>query len=77
MVFRVTLSGHCFRPWATAVAIGVLAAMVETQTDTTLLEQGLNAVSLASVSARLDVGRLWALPSRRRLQQPRETWCLC
>ena len=58
MVFRVTLSGHCFRPWATAVAIGVLAAMVETQTDTTLLEQVVSTPLLTWV--RQTLGWIWA-----------------
>ena len=58
MVFRVTLSGHCFRPWATALAIGMLAAMVGTQPDVTLWEQPVSTPTLTCV--RQALGWMWA-----------------
>ena len=58
MVFRVTLSGRSFRPWATALAIGVLAAMVGTQPDVTLWEQPVSTPVLTCV--RQVLGWMWA-----------------
>ena len=58
MVFRVTLSGHCFRPWATALAIGMLAAMVGTQPDVTLWEQPVSLPVLTCI--RQALGWMWA-----------------
>lgn len=51
------LHGHRFRTWATALAIGVLAATVGTQPDVTLWEQPAVAISLAFV--RQALGWLW------------------
>ncbi len=58
MVFRVILSRRSFRPWATALAIGVLAAMVGTQPDVTLWEQPASTPVLTCV--RQALGWMWA-----------------
>ena len=57
MVFRVILSGHSFRPWATALAIGLLAAMVGTQPDVTLWGQPAAMAALTCV--RQALGWTW------------------
>lgn len=58
MVSPVTLSGHSFRPWASALVIGVLATMVETQPDVFLWEQGDSTPVLTCV--RRALGWMWA-----------------
>ena len=58
MVFRMMPSAGNFRPWATALATGVLAATVGTQLDTNLWEQPVPTLVLAWV--RHALGWLWA-----------------
>ena len=57
MVFRVMLSSGSFRPWATALAIGLLAATVGTQPDVTLWEQPVSTLVLTWV--RYAFGWMW------------------
>ena len=57
MVSWVILSGHSFRPWATALAIGLLAAMVGTQPDVTLWEQPTSTPVLTCI--RQALGWMW------------------
>ena len=58
MVFRVRPTSGRYRPWATALAIGLLAAMVEIHTDTTLWEQSVSTPTLTCV--RQALGWMWA-----------------
>ena len=58
MVSWVTPSGRSFRPWVTALAIGLLAAMVETQPDVTLWEQPVSLPVLTCI--RQALGWMWA-----------------
>ena len=58
MVFRVMLSRGSFRPWATALTTGVLAATVGTQPDVTLWEQSVSTLVLTWV--RYALGWMWA-----------------
>ena len=58
MVFRVMLSSGSFRPWATALATGVLVATVGTQPDVTLWEQPVSTLVLTWV--RYALGWMWA-----------------
>ena len=58
MVFRVMLSSGSFRPWATALAVGLLAATVGTQPDVTLWEQ--SASTLVFTWVRQVLGWMWA-----------------
>ncbi len=58
MVFRVILSDRTFRPWATALATGVLAATAGTQSDVTLWERPISTLVLTWVRPAL--GWMWA-----------------
>ena len=58
MVFRVMLSSGSFRPWAPALATGMLAATVGTQPDVTLWAQPVSTLVLTW--ARHVLGWMWA-----------------
>ncbi len=58
MVFRVILSSRSFRPWATGLAIGVLATTAGTQPDVTLWEQPTSTPVLTCI--RQALGWMWA-----------------
>ena len=58
MVFRVMLSSGSFRPWTTALAVGVLAATAGTQSDVTLWERPVSTLVLTWV--RHALGWMWA-----------------
>ncbi|MDE2994079.1 MAG: hypothetical protein OXU67_09375 [Chloroflexota bacterium] len=58
MVFRVMPSSGSFRPWAIALAVGLLAATVGTQPDVALWEQSASTLVLTWV--RYALGWMWA-----------------
>ena len=67
MVFRMMPSAGSFRPWATALATGVLAATVGTHLDVILWEQPVSTLVLTWV--RQVLGSMWAVYVALRVGQ--------